>query len=229
MVTVLGNGYLEMMDSFGDELTIVDSARVSYGDEAGKTLTSKDKKLIAYLWNNKHWSPFRHVLVRWRIRAPEFVMRQLWKHIVGIECTSSGETKDSAWNEISGRYKQVMEYHTPSLWRSQHKSSKQASGPPIHEQKRATELYAKALETTKDIYNELLEIGVAREQARIILPLSQMTEVVWTASTQAIYNFIQLRDHPHAQEEIRQYAIQMKSIFVVAFPELGHIMWPDSE
>ena len=222
MLKCLDKGYIELLEKFGDEKTIVNAARVSYGAKT-EEFDAKDEKLMRYLYRNKHMSPFRHVMFRFRIKAPEFVMRQWYKHVTGIETTSTSSCKDHAWNEISGRYKVVDDFYIPSEWRAQSKSSKQASQGLIEDQHSASFLFSSALATTLLTYEKLLELGVAKEQARIILPLNQYTEVIWTASAQAVLNFIELRDHPHAQVEIREYAMKMRNIVQETFPVLSRI------
>ena len=123
---VLDEGFIEVVDYLGSDLTVVNSARVSYGKR--KTIyEDEDRKLVRFLAKYKHYSPFRHMVVQFHVKAPEFVMRQWYKHVVGIETSSSSSTKDHAWNEISGRYKPVNEFYEPTVWRKQSKSSKQAS------------------------------------------------------------------------------------------------------
>ena len=222
--SVLDQGHIELLDMFGNELTIVNAARVSFGNSKSE-LESKDIKLIKYLYLHKHMSPFRHLMFRFRIKAPEFVMRQAYKHVIGIEATSNDSTKDHAWNEISGRYKPVTEYYTPEIWREQSKSSKQASAgdcqPEVQEQ--AREIFNRVTKEIHEAYQTLIELGIAKEQARIILPLNQYTEVIWTCSAQAILNFIQLRDEPFAQWEIREYALVFKKILQEKVPILSKI------
>jgi len=216
---VLDKGFIEVVDKLGNDLTVVNSARVSFGKRKDK-LDSSDEKLIKYLIENKHYSPFRHVMVQFHLKAPEFVMRQWYKHVVGIETTSSHPTKDHAWNEISGRYVEIDEknYYSPQTWRSQSKDNKQASAGQIEYQCTADDYYKDAMNLIFEAYNNLLDLGVAKEQARIILPLNIYTEVYWTASFQAIMNFIELRDADHAQWEIREYAKVMKDIMLELFP-----------
>ena len=228
--SVLDKGHVELLGMFGDELTIVNAARVSFGS-AKNELDGKDVRLISYLYKHKHMSPFRHLMFRFRIKAPEFVMRQAYKHVVGIEATSNDSTKDHAWNEISGRYKPVTEYYIPSNWRKQSKQSKQASigscEPDVQEA--ANGVFIGAMENIIQVYENLLSMGVAKEQARIILPLNQYTEVIWTCSAQAILNFIELRDEPFAQWEIREYALVFKKIIEVTTPTLAQIWFDKSE
>jgi len=223
-VKVLDKGYIEVVDSLGDDLTPVNAARVSFGDRSNE-FTEKDRKLSKFLIKNKHFSPFRHQHVMMIIKAPEFVMRQWYKHVVGIETTSNHPTKDHAWNEISGRYVPVKEYYYPEVWRKQSQDNKQASEGKLDYdgQETASSLYRTGINETKRIYEELVNLGVAKEQARSILPLSQYTQVWWTASFQSIMNFIELRDEPTAQWEIQQYAKVLKEIMIETFPETTKI------
>ena len=219
---VLDKGFIEILDSFGNDLTVANSARVSFGKRK-KTYDKSDERLVHYLAKHKHFSPFRHLVVQFHIKAPEFVMRQWYKHVVGAETTSSYSTKDHAWNEISGRYVPVEEYYIPENWRQQSEDSKQASVGAIAQQEEANECYTKALQIGRHYYERLLELGVAKEQARIVMPLSQYTEVYWTASFQAIINFIELRDEPTAQWEIREYAKVLKEQMISIYPKTMQI------
>jgi len=227
--TILDKGSLELLETFGNELTIVNAARVSFG-VTKDSLDQKDIKLIKYLYKHKHFSPFRHVMFRFHIKAPEFVMRQWYKHVVGAETTSSYTTKDHAWNEISGRYKPVEEFYIPQVWRKQSKSSKQASAGNFDDEsnKQVCHLFNEYMTTSKRIYDEMIEKGVAKEQARIILPLNQYTEVIWTCSAQAMLNFIELRDEPTSQVEIREYAIKMRELIKEKFPVLYDVWFDES-
>jgi thymidylate synthase (FAD) len=222
---VLDKGFIEVIDHLGNDLTVANSARVSFGKRK-KKYDKSDERLVRYLAKHKHFSPFRHLIVQFHIKAPEFVMRQWYKHVVGIETTSSSLTKDHAWNEISGRYVPVEEYYIPENWRQQSEDSKQASVGSVKEQEEATETYAEAIQVGKHYYEKLLELDVAKEQARIVMPLSQYTEVFWTASFQAIANFIDLRDEDSAQWEIREYAKALKKLLLEIYPKTATI-WSD--
>ena len=221
-VNVLDKGYIEVVDVLGDDLTPVNAARVSFGGRS-KTFEAKDRRLSKFLIKHKHFSPFRHQHVMMIIKAPEFVMRQWYKHVVGIETTSSHPTKDHAWNEISGRYVEVEEYYYPQYFRKQSADNKQASEGEIEDQKQGYFLWEKGLHQVQETYKELLELGVAKEQARAILPLSQYTQVWWTASFQSIMNFIELRDEKTAQVEIQEYAKVLKRIMLEVYPETTKI------
>ena len=219
---VLDKGFVEVVDSLGSDLTVVNSARVSFGKRK-TTYDDVDRVLVEFLAENKHWSPFRHLVVQYHVKAPEFVMRQWYKHVIGIETSSSSFTKDHAWNEISGRYVPVNDFYEPANWRKQSKDNRQASEGSIDDQVSAREVFQKTMSTLFDSYNKLLELGVAKEQARIMLPLNQYTEVYWTASFQAIMNFIDLRDEPSAQWEIREYAKIIKDMMFKIYPETTRI------
>ena len=221
---VLDKGFVEVIDSLGTDLTVVNSARVSFGKRHTK-YTKGDKHLVKYLAKYKHFSPFRHMMVQFHIKAPEFVMRQWYKHVVGIETTSSYPTKDHAWNEISGRYTPVTDYYIPEVWRKQSQDNKQASEGELNDlqQKRMTHLYERYLLDVERVYETMVQTGMAKEQARVVLPLSQYTEVYWTASFQAIMNFIDLRDEKTAQWEIQQYAKVMKEMMFEIYPKTTKI------
>jgi len=217
-IDVLDKGYIEVVDSLGDDLTPVNAARVSF-DGFSDTFEDKDRKLSRFLIKHKHHSPFRHQHAMFIIKAPEFVMRQWYKHVVGIETTSSHVTKDHAWNEISGRYVPYDEFYEPTEFRKQSEDNKQASDGLIEDQVSATIKWRETQMKTIETYNQLLEMGVAREQARSILPLTVYTKVWWTASFQSIMNFIELRDEPTSQVEIQEYARAMKKIVLTLYPE----------
>ena len=217
-IDVLDKGYIEVVDSLGDDLTPVNAARVSFGGQSDE-YTDKDRKLSRFLIKHKHFSPFRHQHAMFIIKAPEFVMRQWYKHVVGIETTSSHVTKDHAWNEISGRYVPYDEFYEPTEFRKQSEDNKQASDGLIKDQVSATIKWRETQMKTIETYNQLLDMGVAREQARSILPLTVYTKVWWTASFQSIMNFIELRDEKTSQVEIQEYARAMKKIVLTLYPE----------
>lgn len=225
---VLDSGYVELLETFGDELTVANAARVSFGVEHNQ-LTEGDKKLLNYLFVNKHMSPFRHVMLRFKIRAPEFVMRQMYKHIVGIEATSTYPTQLHSWNEISGRYKPYDEFYIPEVWRSQSSDNKQASAGPLDEDMQGVckNIFEDVMANFQTSYKMLLDAGVAREQARVLLPLNVYTETIWTCSFQALANFIELRDEKHAQWEIQEYARVFRQIIKEKYITLYSIFFGD--
>jgi thymidylate synthase (FAD) len=217
-IDVLDKGYIEVVDKLGDDLTPVNAARVSFGGRSD-TFEEKDRKLSKFLIKHKHFSPFRHQHAMFIIKAPEFVMRQWYKHVVGIETTSAHVTKDHAWNEISGRYVPYDEFYEPTEFRKQSEDNKQASDGLVDNQSYVKRIWEIGQKEAISAYEDMLERGVAREQARSILPLTVYTKVWWTASFQSIMNFIELRDEPTSQVEIQEYARAMKTIMLETFPE----------
>src|SRR5574343_453129 len=207
----LGDGIsrLEFLDQLGDDITVVNAARVSYGKEL-KEVVPKDRDLLKFLAEHAHTSPFRHAQLQFRVKAPIFVLRQWQKHLIGAEYAF----KDTAWNEISGRYIEFDdEFYAPKEqdWRLD------AAG--IGNRERCGALYIEAMSLAYDTYERLIKQGVAKEQARLVLPLSMYSEFIWTASLQAVAHFCALRRSPHAQAEIRKYGEAMHELAVAAFPE----------
>jgi thymidylate synthase (FAD) len=193
----VGGGLVELVDVMGDAVTVVNAARVSMGRHV-TDLGEADRRLLRYLWEHEHTSPFRHVTLQFRIKAPVFVLRQWMKHQVGC-----------AWNEISGRYVTFKdEVWLPQRWRAQSAKLKQGSEGPLDDVDAlaASLIYQEAVTQSLMAYHHLLRLGVAKEQARLILPLSLMSECYWTASLHAVIHFLKLRLDLHAQEEIRDFA-----------------------
>ena len=203
LILVGGSGFVELVDSMGDARSVVNAARVSMGRHV-ETLNFDDVRLLRYLWAHEHTSPFRHVTFQFRLRAPIFVVRQWQKHQIGC-----------SWNEISGRYVTFEdEAWSPERWRAQSAAVKQGSAGPLDDLSAlgAASLYEEAISNAFETYQRLLALGVAKEQARAVLPLSLMTECFWTASLQAVLHFLKLRLDSHAQEEIRDFARAVEAL-----------------
>ena len=214
-----GIGEIELVDSMGSDLTVVNSARISYGGES-EEMSEKDERLINYLASNNHSSPFRHSFLSFRIKAPEMVMRQWYKHVIGCSWTSP-EFHNHGWNEISGRYKEMPpEFYVPPTLRKQSTDNKQVSDGAVDGavNRVCKEHMRIAIAVADKAYRMMLELNVGKEQARLILPLSLYTEVIWTSSLQALHNFVELRNHPHAQEEIKLYAKAISDVCETQFP-----------
>jgi len=201
-----GAGFVRMDEYLGGDLSVVNSARVSFGTKREK-LGKRDVKLINYLADNEHMSPFRHTYIKFHFRAPEYVARQLYKHSIGVELTSSEQFKDMPWNEISGRYVVLPpKFYTPIKFRKQSSDNKQAStDEEVADPAKCAWLYKEALNKSYDMYEKLLLEGVAKEQARGVLPVCFITEWYWTMSLEAAVHLVRLRDHKHAQYETRVY------------------------
>ena len=209
-------GFVKVVDHMGSDLTTVNSARVSYGSRS-ELLTEKDKKLIEYLAKNAHTSPFRHAMVTFHVKCPEFVARQWYKHIVGCNF-SVGDSISHGWNEISGRYVEYEpEFYVPKSLRAQSASSKQASEASQDLDDCSGVILARSA-TAYGAYKDLIKAGVAKEQARMVLPFNTYTEYYWTASLHAISHFCKLRNHEHAQYEIQEYAKVVDEMARTVFP-----------
>ena len=210
-----------LVDSMGDDLRVVDAARVSLGkrsslDENG-ALREKDCRFIAYLARHQHWTPFAHVIVTLRISTPVFVARQYLKHIVGAV------KNDVVENEVSRRYvDDEPNCYLPDVIRSRPaKGIKQGSSGPHsnsdHWRGHIGWLFDQAIE----IYNAMIADGVAPEQARIVLPMAHMTEFYETASLAFYARVMKLRLDAHAQQEIRDLA----QLIADAIAHVAPISW----
>lgn len=191
---------VELISYFGDDLMVVNSARVSFGKHTNE-FTDKDKNLLRYLKEHKHTSVFRHPQLQFRITCPIYVERQLFKHQVGMSA-----------NSISGRYVDFSDSYTQIKeggWRKQSKSSKQGSEGLIDEQVECTSIENEVISFCKNAYDRLLSYGVSKEQARTVLPLNLNTTFIWTGSLLAFLHMWGLRLKPDAQQETREVAQQM--------------------
>ena len=192
---------VELIDHFGSDNMIVDVARVSYDKKAENYTDEQNTKLIKYLWNHKHSSPFRHAQLQFRVECPIYVERQLFKHQVGISV-----------NSISGRYVDFSDtYGTITEWRKQSQNSKQGSEGKVANQLACKRIERKVIDTCQEAYSMLLSLGVSKEQARTILPLNLNTSFVWTGSVLAFMHMCSLRLKPDAQAETRAVVDAMLS------------------
>lgn len=206
---VLDKGFVELIDHMGSDLSIVNAARVSFGKRK-ESFDEGDAKLVRYLASHEHCSPFRHAYVTLHIKAPIFVLRQWMKHRIASE-----------FNEISGRYVEFQpDYYVPCEFRSQSENVKQGSDGLLDENKSAMarSSYLIACNTSFMHYKHLIDLGVAKEQARCVLPLGLYSEVYWTASLQTIAHFLYLREDSHAQQEIQEYAAAVRRLVEPLFP-----------
>lgn len=217
-VDIQGGGFVRLVDALGSDLTVVNSARVSFA-KISTQFNDADEKLVRFLAAHKHFSPFRHVVVQFHIKMPEFVARQFYKHIIG----SDYAFKDHAWNEVSGRYVKYDDHlYEPEMIRTKAENRKQGSLDIAHPYSNYwIELIHDHNRRSYDLYQKMLEDGVPSEQARMILPLTFFTEFYWTASLQAIAHFVYLREDQEAQKEIRDYA----NAFDTLIREIAPVAW----
>lgn len=192
-IQVLDKGFMRLVDFMGGDQGVVDAARVSYGGKSKGE--EQDRRLINYLMKHKHETPFEHSVFKFHVSCPIFVMRQWIRHRV------------ASYNEISYRYTEVKdEYYFPAKWRAQDAKNKQGSvaAPALDHGKLSAEFQAQVDACVKT-YHQLIEAGVAREMARMILPVNIYTEFYWTINARSLMNFITLRADKHAQWEIQKY------------------------
>jgi thymidylate synthase (FAD) len=228
---VLDKGFVRYIDHLGSDLRIVEAARVSYrspskGEEA-------DKKLLKYLYTHKHTSPFEQCLITFNIKLPLFVQAQMVRH------------RTQKLNQVSARYtKMEPEFYYPEKWRFQDTKNKQGSvwnkdtfipyNPMLvvpHFDDRAhmgegdTNKYVREFcEYSYGLYNSMIESGIAREMARMILPQNLYTEIYTTWDLHNLIHFLKLRLDNHAQWEIREYAKAMYEIMSKLFPTVGGLV-----
>ena len=193
---------IELIDKMGSDASIVNAARVSFGKEITE-VSERDEKLIKYLADHEHWSPFAHASLQFRIKAPVFVARQLVKHQVGL-----------IWNEVSRRYvDDKPEFYIPFLWRKRAENVKQGSSDEEVEYD-----ITPAIQYVEETYNNLLKAGIAPEMARMVLPQNMMTEWYWTGSLMAFARVCNLRNKEDSQEETRMITRQMAQHLRDHFP-----------
>ena len=193
----LDKGFVRLVDKMGDDSSVVQAARVSYGQ--GIKTPEEDKNLIRYLMRNKHTSPFEMVEFKFHVKAPIFVLRQWIRH------------RTASTNENSFRYSEAKdEYYVPELDKIcyQSKDNKQGRAKEFDEEEALfLQMQFRAESNVAfDRYNNKIIQGMAKELARINLPLSTYSEMYWKMDLHNLFHFLNLRLHPHAQYEIRVYA-----------------------
>ena len=198
---------VELIDKMGTDLSVVNAARVSYS-KTKEVFDEKDERLIKYLAEHEHWSPFAHASLQFRIKAPVFVARQLVKHQVGL-----------VWNEVSRRYvDDAPQLYQPDTWRGRPQNSKQGSDGEVKLDQTLEHNMETTMESCLILYNALLQKGVAPEQARMVLPQSMMTEWYWSGTLYAFARVCNLRCKPDTQQETQEVANEIDRLTNEAFP-----------
>ncbi len=201
-----GKSRLELIASMGSDIDVVNDARASFDKSTG-ALTEKDIKLIRYLITHQHTSPLRGVVFKFKVKAPLFICRQWWKHVIA----SNHNDEQLGWNEKSFRYVPIEDgddFYIPTEFRQQSTSNRQSTcgaltGEPAQY---AAWIYEEQCNASFAAYQLLLKLGVGREQARGVLVPSVYTSWVWTCSLQSMLHFVGLRLGHGAQHEIAAYA-----------------------
>lgn len=198
------DGFVRLVDVMGDDSSIVQAARVSYG--SGTKKVHEDRGLIRYLIRHQHWTPVEMVEFKFHVKIPVFVARQWIRH------------RTANVNEVSARYTEMKdEMYLPPLEHisAQSKDNKQGRESESFPKEVANEIQSLISESNQsqyDVYQKLLDLGVARELARTVLPVGHYTEWYWKIDLRNLMNFLALRLDPHAQWEIRVYAEAMAQI-----------------
>ena len=222
-IDVLDHGFIELVDWMGDDHSVANAARVSYLNHEkrrkfgerneGKFPKNTDGYLTQYLLENKHTSPFEMIELKFVIQLPIFVARQWVRH------------RTASLNESSARYTELPElYYSPHVWRRQDAKNKQSSGGSIDNQIAAKLIYSYIEDQNLNTEMELRKLGVANEMARLPMSVSRYTQWVWKIDLHNFLHFLLLRDDPHAQWEIQEYAKAARILVTEKFPRIMEIV-----
>lgn len=202
---VLDHGHIKLIDSMGSDIDIVNAARTSF-DGSETEMNERNIGLVNFLMKNRHGTPFEMVEVKFEVKAPIFVFREWHRHRI------------ASINEMSGRYVELeREFYVPDI--EDIREQKGKPGAYYFEQIENAEK-AEAIRQAIthvcweafDEYEAMLRGGIAKEVARLVLPMGTYSKMVWKTNLRAAMNFVSLRNHPHAQLEIRKYAEKMENI-----------------
>lgn len=205
---------VEYVNHMGDALTVVNAARVSFGGESTEVL-DKDKNLIKYLADHKHLSPFEHLTLSVKVTVPLYIRSQIMRH------------RTFSYNEISRRYTDKdLSFYIPEVLRKQHSNNRQASEGEIIEPERTglrigiEMIHRQSLK----MYQDLIDIGLCREQARGVLPQNLMTEFYMTGNLRNWAHFIELRKHEGAQAEVQEVANMVSKLLIDKFGYAAEVL-----
>lgn len=209
---------VELIDHMGSDVNIVNAARVSF-DKQVSEMSDRDEKLMQYLADHNHWSPFAHTSITVKCKAPLFLARQLVKHQVG-----------GSWNEVSRRYvDSEPEFYLPSKYHGRPDNKKQGRGTELGSDTSAMVMSAIGTISANalSIYQTLLEDGLAPEEARMVLPLNTMTDWYWTGSVVFFARVFNLRADSHAQLAAQEFAHKLsdevKDVYPTAWKVLTNV------
>jgi thymidylate synthase (FAD) len=214
-----GKGFVRLDGYMADDFSVVNSARVSFARNLDSTeeLTEADKGLINFLMRERHGTPFEHNSFRFHVKCPVFVAREWFRHRIG------------SFNEFSARYSEIPnEIFVPEL--SDMRTQAGKPGAYKFEQVKteiaidAYELILEANNHAYDAYRKLLEMGIAKEVARTVIPMGMFTQFYWTVNARSLMNFLSLRTDSNAQLDIRKYANDVEVIFAEIMP-VTHGSW----
>lgn len=202
---------VQYVDHMGSDINVVNAARCSFAKEVKEFDLEKDAKLINYLAKHNHWSPLAHTSVSIRVKAPIFMARQFVKHQIGL-----------VWNEESRRYiDDTPEFYYPAAWRARPTNVKQGSDDfcvDIMEEDGQWNPVLGVVDECLQVYEKLIRLDVAPEQARMILPQNTMTNWIWTGSLVAFARVVKLRTEEHAQKEAQELAKLIEEVVAPLYP-----------
>ncbi len=207
-IRVLDYGFVRLDGCLADDLSVVNSARVSFA-QRHEEMEEGDDKLINFLMKNRHGTPFEHNSFRFHVKAPIFVFREWQRHRIG------------SYNEWSARYSKLEpEFYIPDYVRTQ------TGKPGAYTYEEVPEEISQAFQNDLnyangkawECYIEAISLGVAKEQARLALPVSIYSQMYWTVNARSLMNFLSLRNHEHAQWEIKEFALAVEQFFVEKMP-----------
>jgi len=213
IIPVLNAGSVKLLDCFGSDVDIVNSARVSFAAYQTE-MDEKGAGLINFLMRNKHATPFEHVVFKFYIKCPIFVAREWFRH------------RWSSFNEMSMRYyvPDNLDFFYPSedairkqVGKPGSYSFEQIDDPAVYDF--VTESFESVYRQAESAYYEMIDAGIAKEIARSVLPVGQYTEFIWTVNLRSLLNFISLRNDENAQKEIREYADIVERLATVYVPQ----------
>lgn len=214
----ISDGFVRLDNSMADDLSVVRSARVSFAKDATQ-MGEAEVGLVKFLMRERHGTPFEHNAFRFHIKCPVFVAREWFRHRIG------------SYNEFSARYSEVPnEFYTPpvSTIRTQVGKPGSYTFEPLDEatSEQASSTIAGMAAASYSAYQLLLNLGVAKEVARMVLPMSMYTQFYWTVNARALMNFLSLRTDGNAQFEIREFANAVEELFAGEMP-VTHAAWRD--
>lgn len=211
-MNILDHGAIELIDSMADDQRVCGAARISTGKDPSYTSKGEeaDRKLINFLMSNGHGTPFEHAVFQFFVKAPIFVVREWQRH------------RMASYNEFSMRYAEVKdetaEFYVPDMARRPDPANKQSAVAWPEATILARNTLDAASRGAYDTYRSLIDGGLAREMARMVLPANVYTKFWFTVNCRSLLNFLMLRNHPSAQYEIKVYAEAMESILAEQMP-----------
>jgi thymidylate synthase (FAD) len=220
---VLNEGHVELLGVMGNDLSIVNAAKVSFSAEL-EEMNESGIKLINYLIKNKHATPFEHVVFKFRVKCPIFVAREWFRH------------RWSSFNEMSMRYyvPEKIDFFIPNKEDIRTQVGKPGAYTfepmkfPEAAHSEVVTQFDNVYRAAEKAYRHLLNIGVAKELARSVLPVGQYTEFIWTVNARSLMNFLCLRNDTNAQMEIAKYALEIENMFARLLP-VTHESWVQNE